>query len=423
MGLLQRLFGRKSADYTASREVSEWQPSPNCSTVARLGDVYGTEAAVRTVTDFISSNIASLPFKAYRRKANGDREEASGSMLSRLLTHPSDVPGVTRYALFRSLLLDDLLCDRSLALITYGHDGNLSIRRVAPRNFSVDSNSNDETVGVTVTMDGHTTHLGLPSSAVMLSTGYATNGTASPIPDTIMPLLDESRAMSEYRRNVAKNGGRIPMYAYRPKEMSPWDPDDYDDFVQYMRNYTRGGGLEGGIPTLYDGMELRTIDAFKPVDMADIDARREIAVEVANAYRISPENLGIRTGTKSNIAEYKEQLWSVELMPYIVKFEQTLNATLPEVCNEPNLYVEANVDAKLRGSLDTQYQALSTATGRAFMTTNEARRLINRPAVEGGDELVTPLNVLTGNQPSPQDGGRTQAAQQPNTTTSKGTEQ
>ena len=48
------------------------------------------------------------------------------------------------------------------------------------------------------------------------------------------------------------------------------------------------------------------------------------------------------------------------------------------------------------------------------MTTNEARRILNYPKLDGGDELVTPLNVATGGQPSPQDGGRTQNAQQNN---------
>lgn len=38
------------------------------------------------------------------------------------------------------------------------------------------------------------------------------------------------------------------------------------------------------------------------------------------------------------------------------------------------------------------------------MLRNEARAKHNMPAIEGGDELVTPLNVLIGGQSSPQDG-------------------
>ena len=159
-------------------------------------------------------------------------------------------------------------------------------------------------------------------------------------------------------------------------------------------------------------MEFRTIDAFKPVDVNDLEARDRINIAVCNAYHVSPENLGFRTGTNSNISAFKEQLWAVELMPYIVQFEQALNMTLPAITGQPDAWIEANVDAKLRGTFSEQYQALSTATGRPFMTTNEARRLLNRPQVPEGDQLITPLNVSEGGQPSPQDGGRTQTAQE-----------
>lgn len=220
--------------------------------------------------------------------------------------------------------------------------------------------------------------------------------------------------MAEYRRAIAKNGGQIPAYISRPKEM-PWlSQEAQDEFVQGMRNYKAGGNLAGGWPLLNDGMEIKTVDAFKPIDMQDIDARDKIRIDVANAFHIAPENLGFRSGTNSNIASFKEQMWNVELMPYIVAFEQSLNLLLPDALGQPDAYIEANVDAKLRGTFSEQYQALSTATGRSFMTTNEARRILNYPKVEGGDDLVTPLNVATGGQPSPQDGGRTQNAQQNN---------
>ena len=167
------------------------------------------------------------------------------------------------------------------------------------------------------------------------------------------------------------------------------------------------------IPSEEDGMELHVLDAFKPVDVADLDARDKINVQVCNAYHISPENVGFRTGNKSSIQAYKEQLWNVELRPYIVAFEQALNKALPSALGEVGSWVEANLDAQLRGTTSEQYQALSTATGRPFMATDEARRIVNLPTLgDGYDRPITPLNVTEGGQPSPQDGGRTQNAQE-----------
>ncbi|MBT1171364.1 phage portal protein [Bifidobacterium sp. SO4] len=412
VGLLD-WFVRKNTTDAVNRQEPAWQSSrsPSAGPFGRYsGDVWATEWAVRTVTGFIASNIASLPFKAYRKDANGDRSEATGSKLAGVLSRPSVLPGVTRYALFRDLLLDLLLTDRMLALLTPGPYGSPLIRRVAPMNFNVDVNGNQEPIRLNVTIDGHTTAIPLPSSAVMLSTGYETG---MPIPDTIAPILAEGRALADYRRNIASNAARVPAYLYRPTDAPAWDDATRSRFARDWAQFSGDGAKAGSTILLEDGMEMRAVNGmFKPVDMDDSAARTSIACFVANLYGISPENIGFRTGTKSNIAEYKDQLWSVELAPYLIALEETLNLVLPEACGEPDLYVEANLDAKLRGTLETQYQALSTATGRPWMTTNEARRLVNRPPVPEGDELITPLNVTEGGQPSPQDGGRTQQAQE-----------
>jgi hypothetical protein len=50
---------------------------------------------------------------------------------------------------------------------------------------------------------------------------------------------------------------------------------------------------------------------------------------------------------------------------------------------------------------DDRITALVSATGRAVMTTNEGRAKLNLPPIDTGDELVTPLNVLVGDNPKP----------------------
>ena len=405
-------FTRKSSDANKPPTTirPQWQASPRpAAAPSSPTGLYATEYAIRTVTGFIASNIASMPFKAYVQQSNGDRVEVPhGSPLARLIAQPSRIAGQTRFQLFSALLLDQLLSGSMCAIVTNGPDG-YGLRRIPPANYSMRTNGNDEPTALDVTIDGHPSTLPLPNSAVLLSYGYGPD--VASVPTTLRDLLDEARELSAYRRQIANNGGRVSAYVYRPKEM-PWlSQEDYDDFKMALDNYTKGGGREGGWPILKDGMEFRTIDAFKPVDVNDLEARDRINIAVCNAYHVSPENLGFRTGTNSNIQAFKEQLWAVELMPYIVQFEQALNMTLPAIAGQADAWIEANVDAKLRGTFSEQYQALSTATGRPFMTTNEARRLLNRPQVPEGDQLITPLNVSEGGQPSPQDGGRTQNAQ------------
>lgn len=378
---------------------------------------YCRDYAVRVVVDFITRQIASLPFKVYRRDSDGDAQEVRSGALADLIRDPSPLPGCGRNRFIAQLLRDMLLEDRWLCTLNMDDaSGGYRLRRIPPDCYSLSQNGFGEINGVTVnSVDGRPGGtFSLPDPHFLLDVGYVDTLVAGdPVTGVLKPLLAEARAMSDYRKRVAANGAQVPAYIYRPKEMQWESQEDYDDFVQALRNYQRGGGREGAWLPLRDGMEIRTVEnVFKPVDMNDIEAREKVYEQVALAFHISPENIGFRSGTNSNISAYKEKLWNVELLPYLVAFEETLNRSLPEAVGQPECYIRANLDAKLRGTMETQYQALSTATGRPFLTTDEARELLDRPKLPGGDQLITPLNVSEGGQPSPQDGGQTQNAQQ-----------
>jgi hypothetical protein len=60
---------------------------------------------------------------------------------------------------------------------------------------------------------------------------------------------------------------------------------------------------------------------------------------------------------------------------------------------------EFNLDEKHMG--DDRMKALVSATGRPVLLTNEGRARLNLPPVKGGDELVTPANVIVGDKPKP----------------------
>lgn len=406
-----------SLPVTPATSVSNGDPWPTDTQFEYdLNGMYCREYAVRTVVDFIVRNIASLPLKVYRKDSNGDPIEVTNGPFYELMKRPSRMPGVSRYRFVQTLLEDMLLEDKWLCLLGMDSKGTYNLRRMPVDMYHLTANSFGEIQSVRI--DGHAIipdkTYSLPDPRVVLDIGYVSSlQFGAKLTDVLLPLLAETRALMKYRENIAKNGGQIPAYVFRPKEV-PWaSQEDYDEFSQGMRNYAASGGMAGGMPTLKDGMEIRAVEnIFKPVDMNDLEARNDINIAVATAFQISPENIGFRTGTNSNIAAYKEKLWNVELLPYITALEEALNLTIPSAVGEPDCYVKANLDSKLRGTMETQYQALSTATGRPFMSTNYARRLLDMPPVKGGDELITPLNVSEGGQPSPQDGGQTQNAQQ-----------
>jgi phage portal protein BeeE len=129
---------------------------------------------------------------------------------------------------------------------------------------------------------------------------------------------------------------------------------------------------------------------------------------VASVYHVNPTMVGLLDNANfSNVREFRKQLYGDTLGSTISMIEDRINTFLvPRVTGTADAYVEFNIAEKLRGNFEEQAQALSSATGRPWMTADEARGINNMRSL-GGDaaELVTPLNVLIGGQASPVDSG------------------
>ncbi|RYQ74605.1 phage portal protein [Bifidobacterium pseudolongum] len=360
---------------------------------------------LREVVDFIATHIASLPLKVYKRLPDGGRERVRTGPLADLLANPSGNPAISPYAFWLSLITDGLLADRYLAVQVEGHDGAPHLKRIPPRRWSVTSDDFDEITGVKVQIAGQTRKYDIHKDPILLGVGYSYTGAkGSPKRARLKDVLKEYEASVEYRRNVNKRGIQAPLVIERDR---PWpDEQSAQRFRQSMRAFVHGGASTGGGMLLEDGMKANQLASFKPIDVADLDARDKVKIDVANAYGIPPELLGIREGNFSNLTAFKNMLYGTYLDPYIVAFEQSLNWCLRDriYTYDKGVYIEFDREGQLRGDPIAQYQALSTATGRPFLTTNEARELLNKPNLPEGDGLVTPLNVLVGGQTSPQDG-------------------
>lgn len=360
---------------------------------------------LREVVDFIATHIASLPLKVYKRLPDGGRERVRTGPLADLLANPSGNPAISPYAFWLSLITDGLLADRYLAVQVEGHDGAPHLKRIPPRRWSVTSDDFDEITGAKVQIAGQTSKYDIHKDTILLGVGYSYAGAkGSPKRARLKDVLNEYEASVEYRRNVNKRGIQAPLVIERDR---PWpDEQSAQRFRQSMRAFVNGGASTGGGMLLEDGMKANQLASFKPIDVADLDARDKVKIDVANAYGVPPELLGIREGNFSNLTAFKNMLYGTYLDPYIVAFEQSLNWCLRDriyTCDK-GVYIEFDREGQLRGDPIAQYQALSTATGRPFLTTNEARELLNKPNLPEGDGLVTPLNVLVGGQTSPQDG-------------------
>lgn len=364
--------------------------------------MWRTQPSVRKVVGFAARNVASIPLHVHERVSDTERRRVTGHPLADLMSSPR--PRMGAYRFWEAVIADGLLYDRWAVLKRLDDAGAIHLSRVPSWRLRFTEDTLGEVVGAHFWTGDEWIELNLDD--LIFDHGYAPKSAGLSPVETLRDLLDESAEAVEYRRQVWANGARAPQYVTRPQGVEWPSSDHRDRFVAGMRAYMKDGAKAGGMPLLEDGMEIKDGTRMPSKDMQDLEGRKLSEVVVASAWHIAPELIGAREGNYSNVDAYRQMLYRDSLGPYITAWEQAINVALvPDLADGRALYVEANIEAKLRGSFQEQAQIMQSATGAPWLTRNEARALQNRPPVDGADDLVVPLNVLIGGQASPQDSG------------------
>ncbi|MFE0887909.1 phage portal protein [Streptomyces rochei] len=360
--------------------------------------IWRTQPQVRTVISFLARNIAQVGIHVFRRVSNTDRERLTDHPLAQLLAEP--LPGMTQYRFIERMVSDYALYDDFYG-IKLRLDGRLRVLPVPPTLIRP-AEGNWIAPKYYETAGGRQ----FAPNEVLHVHGYTpetlTHGT-SPI-ESLRDVLLESTEAAKQRAAMWKGGARHTGVLVRPPDAPEWGPGEKARFREMWRSFTQGGGGEGGTPILEDGMDYKPV-GFNPQQAQYIEARKLTREEVSAAYFIPPPLIGILDhATYSNIKEQHSHLYQDTLGPYMAMFAQELQAQiLSDLPDSRDVYCEFNIDAKMRGSFEEQAAAASTATGRPWMTVNETRARNNLPAIDGGDELIVPLNVTQGGLASPRD--------------------
>lgn len=221
----------------------------------------------------------------------------------------------------------------------------------------------------------------------------------------LKPIMEEQKNSSEYRAQLWKRAGRLGGWLSMPKGVK-MSPEAESRFSESWREFRDKGARAGDTPLLQDGMEWHR---------AQLSAREEQWAEIAefnkravcNLYNIPPAMFTDKDISKQTSIYF----YTDTLAPWLRLLQEVFTEIAEEIWGA-GYYVRFNVDAKLQGSFEEQARVLSTATGAPWLLVNEARKIRDLQPVDGGDELVVPLNVIKGGQASPQDGGEVSQAVQ-----------
>ncbi|QAB18783.1 phage portal protein [Leucobacter muris] len=361
--------------------------------------LWKSQPHLRTVVGFIARQMSQLSLKLYERDGDEIKRVRTGKV-AQLLRTPNGEE--TFSELMYALVGEWALRDDSYLVLLGGELRVFPAKWITPvkRNaFQVDGYK-------LVTKNGESHEL--TTEQVFRFKGWTPSEplkATSPV-ETLKLMLEEQHSARMFRKQVWKRGGRFGGFLTRPAGAPKWDNAARGRFDRMWQAFTGNGGARAGdAPLLEDGMEYKTarIAAKEDQWLESVRASLEMCAQV---YYINPTMVGLLDNANfANVREFRRSLYGDSLGPIVKKIEDRFNSfILPALGAPENQYVEFNVEAKLRGSFEEQAAVVSTATGAPWQTVNESRKLFNLSPVEGGDDMVRPLNVLFGGQASPRDG-------------------
>lgn len=400
--------------YNAWDNVSWWFNATSDQVhdeVSRLtpGQLYKRQPHLRTVVSFMSRNIAQLGLHTFERVDETDRQRDRTSTVARLLAEPN--PQTTTYELIYGTVSDLALYDRSywwVARSLESPSGWRIIRLPVPWVTPHDENPFGWAKYI-VRFPGVEKSVELTEENLLVFHGWSPdslNDGVTPV-DSLKDILVEQIEAMRYRIAVWRRGGKVSSVITRPPGHK-WSDSARKQFSESWRaKFTGNGSDTGGTPILEDGMTLNKVD-FSAHEQEFIEGTRLSLNTTASVYHINPTMIGLLDNANySNVREFRKMLYGDTLGPVLAQLEQRINTFLLTMLGMDPLdfYVEFNVQEKLKGSFEEQAQVLQTSVGAPFMLRNEARGRMNLPWLEGGDELIVPMNVVSGAQASPTDSG------------------
>jgi HK97 family phage portal protein len=132
---------------------------------------------------------------------------------------------------------------------------------------------------------------------------------------------------------------------------------------------------------------------FKPTQIANdqaqmLDSRRLAVEDIARAYRVPTDMIGLNNGGQSyNSIEQKQIAFVTHtLRPWLAKLEDAFSSLLPDYA-----FLSFNTDDLLRGDYATRIEGYAKMLQNGVFSANEVRRKENMRPIDGGDVVRVPL--------------------------------
>lgn len=196
-----------------------------------------------------------------------------------------------------------------------------------------------------------------------------------------------STVMEDFARKYF-NGNARARGAFR----TPGETTLGDEAFERLKGELSAAADSDTLMLLENGLEYIKLD-YSARESQFNDTRKDQRIEVCRLFRIPPHMVHILdNATFSNIEHQSRDFVDYTLMPWLQSWEGAIRTQLLDPLEE-SIYPKISAQAFLRGDNQTRSAFYQSAVQGPWMTANEARNLEDMDEIEGGNDLLQPLNM------------------------------
>jgi len=378
-------FTSKRPAVRIARDIGDWASyGPTLS-----GSDYLSIPAVFSAVWLIAEGVSSLPIHLFKKDSENGRSRDTDHPVSRLFAEPNE--SLTSAAFRELVIRDAVVYGSGYALIE--RDGNGFPYKLHYINFNHVTEAVDQHFGTPiykVSSAWSSPHGGedliIPDCDMLVIRSFA----GQSLVDVCSDSLELTQSAQIYATKLFQNGARPGGVLSHPSRLSD------DARIRLRKSWE---ALHGGVERSFSTAILEEGMTFQPVSGSANDAqldqlRTYQTSEVCRIFGIPPSKLFVPgSGGYASQEQESNAFVGTCLRPWAVRFEQEADRKLLLREERKSHYWQINFDGMLRSDLLTRYKSYSIARNWSIMSPNEIRALENLPPVEGGDLLLSPVNM------------------------------
>ena len=342
-------------------------------------------SAVWACVRLLSETVASLPVNVYRKTPKG-RELAPDHWLSLLMARKPN-RYQTKVEFFETLMLNLALHGNAYAKITKVGG---QIRSLLPLMASQ--------IETKLLPDGSVVHLYhadgnvdvLSSDSVWHVKLYG-NGIVGKSPLAFgRNMFGIAQAAEQSVSKIYANGGKPSGVLSFDRLLTPAQR------ASVRENFaTLTTGTDDRLLVIEQGMKFDAV-SMSPQDIELLASRKHQIDEIARWFGVPSILINQNEGSTtlgSSTAEIISGFYKLNLRPYLERIEASVKTWLftPDEANQYEF--EFDFEGLLRSDLKSRLEGYRTAVAGTILTPNEVRRIEGWPRVEGGDVLLSQVNM------------------------------